>query len=333
MRERSDIEVERTAQCLRLAYESVRSTEALAKPSPCRRSTQRLSGQCDVGVLKKPLTAYASLLAILAGSPAEPEVRSFDSDGVKIAYRVDGGGPPVILIHGLTVDADLIWRTPGITEKLAKKFQVISMDVRGHGQSGKPHDRSAYGLQLVEDVARLMDHLHFDRAHIVGYSMGGEIAVKLVALYPRRVLSAVIGGAGWLRESSPSYTTYVNFADKLSAIRPGDSLVETMGGLPDFSDAYREIIERNDPRALVALMDGMLALEVSEKELRANHVPTLAVAGENDDLRRDIDALGNVMSNLSMQIISGQTHDSAIGDPRFVGLIESFLTRSSDSAR
>jgi len=79
----------------------------------------------------------------------------------------------------------------------------------------------------------------------------------------------VIGGAGWLRESSPSYTTYVNFADKLSAMRPGDSLVETMGGLPDFSDAYREIIERNDPRALVALMDGMLALEVSEKELRA----------------------------------------------------------------
>ena len=138
-------------------------------------------------MLKKPLTAYTSLLAILAGSPAEPEVRSFDSDGVKIAYRVDGGGPPVILIHGLTVDADLNWRTPGITEKLAKKFQVISMDVRGHGQSGKPHDRSAYGLQLVEDVARLMDHLHFDRAHIVGYSMGGEIAVKLVALY--RVVS------------------------------------------------------------------------------------------------------------------------------------------------
>ena len=184
----------------------------------------------------------ALALVTLPAVANEQAVRFFDSDGVEIAYRVDGDGPPVILIHGFLVDANMNWRMRGITETLAGNFQVISLDVRGHGQSEKPRNRAAYGVHLVEDVVRLMDHLQIERAHVVGYSMGGEITIKLVTLHPDRVLSAVIGGAGWLREHTLSHEAYVDVAEMLSALRPGDSIVEAMGGLSHRSDARPGVV-------------------------------------------------------------------------------------------
>ena len=64
----------------------------------------------------------------------------FDSNGVKIHYTVEGKGEPVILVHGFAANADANWRVPGITEALAKEYQVICLDNRGHGLSDKPHE-------------------------------------------------------------------------------------------------------------------------------------------------------------------------------------------------
>ena len=52
-------------------------------------------------------------------------------------------------------------------------YRVIALDCRGHGQSGKPQDPGQYGLEMVRDVVRLLDHLNVERAHVVGYAMGG----------------------------------------------------------------------------------------------------------------------------------------------------------------
>jgi pimeloyl-ACP methyl ester carboxylesterase len=275
-------------------------------------------GRCNAKELKMKLWVSALLVAILATSFSEPAIQFFDSDGVKLAYSVDGEGPPVILIHGFMLDANFNWRTRGTTEALARNFRVISLDVRGHGRSEKPHKRSAYGVQLAEDVVRLMDHLQIERAHVVGYSMGGEITVKLVTIHPDRLLSVVIGGAGWLRENSPSHAAYAAFADMLSALYPGDSIVEAMGGLPSLPDADREVIDANDSRALAVLSQTALGLEVSDGELRLNRVPALSVMGEHDEYREDIEALYQVMSNLSVEVVAGQNHIDTISDTFFV---------------
>jgi pimeloyl-ACP methyl ester carboxylesterase len=132
----------------------------------------------------------------------KPTVQSFDSDGVKIAYFVQGKGEPVVLIHGWLSSAGINWALPGISELLAKDFQVIALDVRGHGLSEKPTKEEAYGPELVEDVVRLLDHLKIDKAHIVGYSMGGIITAKFLAKHPDRARSGTLGGMGWLREGS-----------------------------------------------------------------------------------------------------------------------------------
>ena len=135
------------------------------------------------------------------GAAAAPTSASFDANGVKIAYTVRGHGEPVVLIHGWLSCGWINWDLPGITDLLAKDHQVITLDMPGHGLSDKPTKEEAYGPELVEDVVRLMDHLKIKKAHIVGYSMGGIIAAKLAAKYPDRVLSAVLGGMGWLRKA------------------------------------------------------------------------------------------------------------------------------------
>src|SRR5579883_1762190 len=146
------------------------------RPSPysaLSHSVPRLSGK-DLAMPRRfvfPLVACAALLSA-ARLPADTGAsQSFDSNGVKIHYTVEGKGEPVLLIHGFAANADFNWRQPGVIKALAENYKVIALDNRGHGQSGKPHDIAKYGEEMAEDAVRLLDHLGIKKAHIVGYSM------------------------------------------------------------------------------------------------------------------------------------------------------------------
>ncbi len=184
------------------------------------------------------------------------EPQSFVVQGVKIHYTVAGKGETVVLIHGLLANADLNWKLPGIFSELAKKYQVIALDLPGHGRSDKPEKEAAYGLQLVEDIVLLLDHLKIKKAHIVGYSLGGMIAVKLMTKHPGRVLSATLGGMGWLREGSP--------------------LQKFWGQLP--------VQEKALIPSAFARSVGHLA--VSEQELKKIAVPVKVIVGDRDPVLR-----------------------------------------------
>src|SRR6516225_11708196 len=110
---------------------------------------------------------------------AAADSQFFDSNGVKIRYLVEGKGEPVLLIHGFTAGIEMQWALPGIIKELAKDYRVIALDNRGHGRSDKPHDAKKYGMEMVNDAIRLMDHLKIKKAHVVGYSMGAMITSKL----------------------------------------------------------------------------------------------------------------------------------------------------------
>ena len=117
----------------------------------------------------------------------------FDSAGVKIRYNVTGEGDPVILIHGLTSSAKMNWDLPGITAELAKQHRVITLDCRGHGQSDKPTSEDQYGVAMVEDVVRLMDHLHIAKAQSGGLFDGRDDCDENGGLASR---ARECGGAG-----------------------------------------------------------------------------------------------------------------------------------------
>ncbi|MEO5725131.1 MAG: alpha/beta hydrolase, partial [Ilumatobacteraceae bacterium] len=136
------------------------------------------------------------------GQPVEGvHMESFRSfDGTEIAYRQWGSeysGPVVILHHGFAASSLANWVTPGVADRIvADNHHVVAFDARGHGFSDKPHDVAAYASgQMARDVSCLIDHLRVERVDLVGYSMGGHVAMHVATTEPR-LRSVVIGGVG-----------------------------------------------------------------------------------------------------------------------------------------
>jgi 3-oxoadipate enol-lactonase len=102
---------------------------------------------------------------------------------IKLYYEVHGDGPPVLLIPGLGADTRLF---SNVVPLLATSHQVVVVDPRGGGQSDKPAGQ--YSIeQMADDVAGLFGTLGVASADVVGYSMGGKIALQLAASHPELV--------------------------------------------------------------------------------------------------------------------------------------------------
>jgi len=127
---------------------------------------------------------------------------SNSSDGFRIVYRYTNGHRPVVLLHGLTADG-LSWVDAGHFDLLAESgFRPIAVDLRGHGSSQSSHDPADYaGRRLVDDVIGVLNALGIDKADIIGHSLGGVIALQMIAFCPGRVRTGTIVGAHPLEES------------------------------------------------------------------------------------------------------------------------------------
>lgn len=254
----------------------------------------------------------------------------FDSDGAKIHYTVEGDGEPVILVHGFIANADLNWRSPGFNKALSKEYKVIALDNRGHGLSDKPHDPGAYGEQMVKDIVNLMDHLAIDKAHVVGYSMGGFITLKLLTMYPDRLLSASPCGMGWAEINEENRATIDRIATSLEEGKGFGPLFERLnlkmeqpgmvGGM------FNRLLSRiNDTDALAAAMRGMEQLVVTEDMLRNNQVPTLTVVGSIDPLGDTAARHHEIMQNHELVLLEGADHISAMRHADYIPALLNFL--------
>lgn len=138
--------------------------------------------------------------------------------GQRIHYTVEGYGPLVILQHGLLLDAES-WKRAGIADLLADSYRVVRVDSLGHGLSDKPRDPAPYRqAQRGADIVAVMDELGEPRAHVVGHSMGGWIAVGMARYYPERLSSLTVSGWHPSRGLPPgpkgplSFDTFMSFA-------------------------------------------------------------------------------------------------------------------------
>jgi pimeloyl-ACP methyl ester carboxylesterase len=279
-----------------------------------------------------PRRSLPLLLLVLLPGLIQAEDQFFDSNGVKIHYAVTGQGDPVLLIHGFTMDGKRQWGDTGIVEALAKDYRVITLDCRGHGKSGKPHDPEKYGLQMAEDAVRLLDHLKIQKAHVAGYSMGAFVTLKLVTAHPDRVLTATLGGAGWSTEQDDAFR--IKLAESLEEGKGLGPLVErlTPAGRPKPTEEQIRVINQmllsvNDAKALAAVLRGWKTLRVPEADLRKNQVPTLALIGELDPLKVGVDALKGRMPNITIEVISDADHITAIRRPEFLAGLKQFLAK------
>ncbi|MHA1782019.1 MAG: alpha/beta fold hydrolase [Promethearchaeota archaeon] len=111
-------------------------------------------------------------------------------NGIKICYEISGkeDGYPVFLIHGFGAKKEGWIAQVG---PLGEKFKVIRMDNRGAGKSDRPNE--PYSMEMfADDIAGLMDHLKIEKAHIIGWSLGGMIVQHFVLKYPERVNKIVL---------------------------------------------------------------------------------------------------------------------------------------------
>ena len=272
-----------------------------------------------------------------ARAQAPADDKFFDSKGVKIRYVDVGRGEPVVLIHGFSSSIEANWGQTRVIDALAKDFRVVAFDVRGHGKSDKPHDPASYGLNVVEDVTRLMDQLHIAKAHIVGYSMGGAVAGKFIVLHPERAISAVFGGSAprvnWPAQAEKDARELAESLEQGHGMRPlilrlappnepkpGDEAIEQQS---------RAIMGRNDPLALAAVQRGNKEQAVTIFEVRALKMPLLAIVGSADPIKAGVDTLKTLKSDLKVVVIDGATHSGtrgAPGRPEFVAAVRDFLT-------
>ncbi len=117
------------------------------------------------------------------------------NQGVRIHYEVTGSGPVVLLLHGVGSTGQ-IWTQIGAVERLASRFTVVTSDARGLGRSDRPTTAADYRRELRrDDTIAVLDAVGADRAHLVGYSLGGRSAFRVAAHQPERIISVVAGGA------------------------------------------------------------------------------------------------------------------------------------------
>jgi pimeloyl-ACP methyl ester carboxylesterase len=291
------------------------------------------------GLVKKKIFISGILLFLAGVCGLEAEDFFFDSAGVRIHYTVEGKGEPVVLIHGFAVDIAWNWGDPGIIKGLEDHYQVIAIDNRGHGRSDKPHDPKKYGVNMVSDVTRLLDHLNIKKAHIVGYSMGGRIASVFLTSHPDRVRTAILGATPWVNaDSLPARVVWANqLAESLEqgkGIAPLIIRLTPRGEQPPNAEQMEAInktfMERNDVLALAAATRGTAGLQPSEAKLRANKLPVLAVVGERDPIKAEVDSLVGVLGNVKLVVILGANHMNAPGRPEFLDALKTFLGAHGD---
>jgi len=126
------------------------------------------------------------------------------SDGVHIAYEVHGTGPALLLLHGFSNDRSL-WPKHGWIAHLQPAFTVITMDMRGCGDSDAPPAPDAYQVeQHLADIAAVADACHVDRLSLWGWSFGGTLGLHVAARLPR-IRRAVIAGTSFGRLFTNGY--------------------------------------------------------------------------------------------------------------------------------
>jgi pimeloyl-ACP methyl ester carboxylesterase len=153
------------------------------------------------------------------------------------------------------------------------------------------------------------------------------LACKCLELAPERLRSVVLGGAGWVREGDSTHRSWTPLAEMLERVQPGETLSSRFWPNPDTRPPreVQDLVDGNDPAALAAVARGMLEVTVSEDVLRANRVPTLAICGDQDPVKKSMLAMQSVVHDLTVRVVSGFDHNTLPGSKEFAEAVRTFI--------
>lgn len=245
-------------------------------------------------------------------------------DGTTIAYRVweaPADAPTVVLHHGFASSATGNWVVTGVVDALtAAGRRVVAIDARGHGDSQKHHDPAYYGEDaMARDLVGLFDLLGLDRVDLVGYSMGGVVAL-VTAAAGRRVRRLVVGGIGAsaAEQGGVDRNSLVGAAliEALLTDDPSSISDERALGFRMFAEATGA-----DRKSLAAQARASRHTPIGLARIK---VPALVLAGVDDWLATRPHVLSSALPDGRCKVLAGD-HLTVVRNPEFAAAIVAFL--------
>ncbi|GAB2568424.1 alpha/beta hydrolase [Paractinoplanes abujensis] len=193
-------------------------------------------------------------------------------NGINLYYETHGEGRPLILLHGGLGSGEMFGPLIG---PFAQGHQVILPDLQGHGRTADI-DRPIDIKHMADDIAALIDHLGLVKPDVVGYSLGGGVALLLAIRHPEKVGRLVTASAGIRRNA-----TYPEILEQQGQVGP--EAAEFMKETPMY-ELYSRVAPRPEdfPRLLGKIGESMAVDYDYTEEVRNLQVPTLIVAADAD---------------------------------------------------
>jgi pimeloyl-ACP methyl ester carboxylesterase/predicted enzyme related to lactoylglutathione lyase len=280
----------------------------------------------------KALAFILTLLLSVAAHARQPADKGYAPvNGLKMYYEVHGSGDPIVLVHGSFMTITSNWN--GWIDEFAKSRKVIAIEMQGHGRTADIDRDFAYE-SLADDVAALLDHLKIPSADVLGYSMGGGVALQCAIRHPEKFrkvvsISAVFRHDGWVKEA-------LDVFPMMSADMFKGSPIET---------EYKKLSPT--PEKFAAFIPRVLAMDQKHYDfgadkLKATKAPIFFIHGDADGVRLDHIAemfrikgeeiMGDMRprSKSRLAIIPDTTHVTLIYRPStIVPMVNDFLGASA----
>jgi pimeloyl-ACP methyl ester carboxylesterase len=223
------------------------------------------------------LTAAFLLMTLvppIAAAQEKPTTGYAPVNGLKMYYEVHGSGEPVVLLHGAFMTITNNW-SDWIGE-LAKTRKVIAVEMQGHGRTGDI-DRAISSENLADDVAALLDHLKIPKGDLIGYSMGGGVAMQCAIRHPDKVRKVVVISSYFRRDGVVKEG--LEALSKLSAeLFIGSPIEAEYKKLSPTPDAFPKFVKR-----MVATASKGQSIDADK--LKATAAPMFFIHGDADGIR------------------------------------------------
>jgi len=215
----------------------------------------------------------ATLAPAIASAQGKPTTGYAPVNGLKMYYEVHGSGDPVVLLHGafMTISSETEW-----IAELAKTRKVIAVEMQGHGRTADI-SRPMSAANFADDVAALLDYLKIPRADVIGYSMGGGVAMQCAIRHPEKVrkvvsISAALSKDGWVKEAAESIP---EITAELFKGTPIETEYKKLSPTPDaFPEFVKHVVE-----------SAKTPDDIGAERLKATKAPIFFIHGDADGVR------------------------------------------------
>lgn len=254
------------------------------------------------------------ILSSFVFNHTQVETNFFKSfDGIQIAYTDEGSGDPVILIHGFISNGSSWNKTVLKKVLLDSGYRVIIPDLRGNGNSDKPHDPKSYQNDAeIKDLTALANHLGLKYYSAIGYSRGSIVLAKLLT-QESRISKAVLGGMG-IDFTNPYWDRRIMFAKAFGGEIP---LTDETRGAVEYATSIGANLE------ILSLLQQFQPV-TSVKQLGKIKTNVLVIAGDQDTDNGDPWILAESLKHGQLVIIPGD-HNNTYKEEPFANAVISFL--------